>query len=115
MNPWATPEGERARAEQFRLLAQGDGELAEYARDVLAGRIPARTVLYSSVLSGQTVDGLYQAVDRWRDLPAAERDDLVAAAPEETRLLIAELAAATVDEPSGSDDDGPGPITYDAW
>ncbi|GAB3440404.1 hypothetical protein [Actinophytocola sediminis] len=117
-NPWATEQGRIARAEQFRRLAEGDGEVAEFAGEVLAGRVAARALLYSPVLSGEAMTNLHALVERWHALPDQEREEIVAAADERTRERIAALAeaAGAPDEPTPPDEDPPsGPVLRDAW
>jgi hypothetical protein len=63
-NPWDTEQGRAARAEEFRRLARGEGVLAEFAREVLAGRVDARALVYSSVLSDEAVQNVHALVDQ---------------------------------------------------
>lgn len=117
-NPWATEQGRAARAEEFRRLAEGEGEQAEFAREVLAGRVEARALVYSAVLSDEAMGNLHALVDRWHALPDQEREEIVAAADERTRERIAALAEAAgePDEPTPPDEDPrSGPVLRDAW
>jgi hypothetical protein len=118
-NPWATPQGRVARAETLRRLAQGEGEIAEYAKEVLAGRVDERALLYSSILSDNAVSNLHQMVDQWQALPEDQRADLVANADTRLRDDIAALAEAATepDPPAGppDEDQPPDSVLRDAW
>lgn len=113
--PWQTEAGQAAMATRLRLLARGDGEVAEFAAEVVAGRARARDLLYSSILSDQALQGVRDSVDAWQRLPAAERDDLLAAAAADTARRIAELNG--YEEPAAKpDDEDPGfTVLSDAW
>lgn len=103
--PWRTDEGRKAMDTRMRLLAREPGDLGEFARDVVAGRLRPRDLLYSSVLSEDTIGALRSAADAWHALPEAERDAAVSAAPATTAAEIAALAAYSEPEPPKPPDD----------
>jgi hypothetical protein len=114
-NPWATEQGRAARAELLRRVAEGEGELAEYAREVLAGRVEARMLLYSSVLSDEAMNTMHRMADQWNALPGDQREAMVADADAQLRERIAALAEAA----DGAGDDRLSPPEEDeeepAW
>ncbi|OLF14171.1 hypothetical protein BLA60_03195 [Actinophytocola xinjiangensis] len=120
-NPWATRQGRLARAEQFRRLASGEGELAEFAKEVLAGRVEPHALVRSPVLSDEVMRTLHAQVERWHALSDREREEIVAGAEERTRARIEALAeaaesAGSADEPGPPEEDPPaGPVLRDAW
>jgi hypothetical protein len=107
VSPWRTGPGRLARHNQMVLLARGEGDLADFARDVLAGRAKPEDLLYRSYLSEKTVDAAHEEVDGWLALPEAEQEAAVAAAEAGTRAEIAALAALDLSEPApvAEDDD----------
>ncbi|NUT91505.1 MAG: hypothetical protein HOY78_05685 [Saccharothrix sp.] len=72
-NPWATPAGLRAQQARTVRLAAGSGEVADFAREVLAGRASSRDLLYTSALSDRALQPVRDLVDRWHRLPPADR------------------------------------------
>lgn len=111
-NPWETEQGRAARAEMLRRIAEGEGELAEYAREVLVGRVDARMLLYSSVLSDEAMTGMHRMADQWNALPEEQREAMVANADAQLRERIATLAEAAAEEqvtpPKEYEDEDPG-------
>lgn len=81
------------------LLARGEGDLADFARDVLAGRAKPEDLLYRSYLDSKTIDAAYVGVDAWHALPEAEQQAAIAGAEAATRAEIAGLAALDLSEP----------------
>ena len=69
INPWATPEGERARLTLFRLHAQGEGALADFAKDVVAGHRKPRDLLVQGGVLDDHLDDLRAAVERYHREP----------------------------------------------
>jgi len=92
------------------LLARGEGDLADFARDVLAGRANPEDLLYRSYLSEKTLDAAFADVDAWHALPESEQEAAIAAAAARTREEIEALAALdlsdTPPEDEGHDFDG---------
>lgn len=103
--PWRTDEGRKAMDTRMRLLAKQPGDLGEFARDVVAGRMRPRDLLYSSVLAEDTVTALRSAADAWHALPETERQAAINAAPATTAVDIAALAAHSEPEPPPPPDD----------
>lgn len=97
-NPWDTEQGRIARAEMFRRLAQGDGELADFAKDVVAGRASPRDLITSNVLSDGFMDTLRTAVEKWHELPDGDREERVAGADTAMRERITQLAESAVED-----------------
>jgi hypothetical protein len=95
-NPWDTEQGRIARAETFRRLAQGDGELADFAKDVVAGRASPRDLVTSNVLSDGFMDTLRVAVEKWHELPDDDREHRVAGADTAMRERITQLAESAI-------------------
>ncbi|MFD1150560.1 hypothetical protein [Saccharothrix hoggarensis] len=123
-NPWQTPAGERAQQVRLRVLAQGRGEVAEFAREVLAGRASIRDVVYSPVLSDAALEPVRSSVAAWDRMSNAERERLAAEAANHTEERIAALnaldvpAESTRRAPVVEDDDDPDdgrPLMSDAW
>lgn len=100
-NPWNTEQGRIARAETFRRLAQGDGELADFAKDVVAGRASPRELITSTVLSDGFLEPLRAAVDTWHALPDTDREQRVADADAAMRERIDHLAESAVKQSTG--------------
>jgi hypothetical protein len=107
ISPWRTEQGRRARHNQLTLLARGDGDLADFARDVLAGRAKPEDLLYRSYLSEKTLRTAHAEIDAWNALPEAERQADVDGAEARTRAEIAALAALDLTQPApdAADDD----------
>lgn len=96
-NPWDTEQGRIARAAAFRQLAQGEGELADFAKDVVAGRATPRDLITSNVLSDAFMGTLRTAVEQWQALPDSDRERLVADADTSMRERITQLAESAVE------------------
>lgn len=115
-NPWDTEQGRLAQVERFRRLAEGDGALADFAKDVVSGRAAPRDLLSSTVLDERILTKLHAAVDQWNALPESTRERLVADSDTTTRERIAELAESAIaqQEPrrlrSEPPDDEPGEV-----
>ncbi len=105
ISPWRTEQGRRARHNQLTLLARGDGDLADFARDVLAGRAKPEDLLYRSYLSEKTLGTAHAEIDAWNALPEAERQAEVDGAEARTRAEIAALAALDLTQPAPDADD----------
>ncbi|SEF23538.1 hypothetical protein SAMN05421837_102235 [Amycolatopsis pretoriensis] len=105
ISPWRTEQGRRARHNQLALLARGDGDLADFARDVLAGRAKPEDLLYRSYLSEKTLHTAHAEIDAWNALPEADRQAAVEEAEGRTRAEIAALAALDLSQPPPDDDD----------
>jgi hypothetical protein len=120
--PWRTEQGRLALHNRMRLLARGEGDFADFARDVLAGRAKPHDLLYSSVLNESTLEALHETVEEWHGLSDAEKQSAMTAADAETRAEIAELAALDLspEKPAArretpEDDDFQGGIMKDSW
>ncbi len=85
MNPWDSPAGDRARLNLFRTLAAGEGAMADFARDVVAGTRSPRDVLTTPWAVEEVMDDLMADVARFCELPEAER-----ATSEEEALALVE-------------------------
>ena len=105
ISPWRTEQGRLARHNQMVLLARGEGDLADFARDVLAGRAKPTDLLYRSYLSEETLDAARAGIDEWHALPEEERQAALDGAQARTREEIAALAAADLSEPEADPDD----------
>jgi hypothetical protein len=105
ISPWQTEQGRLARHQQMVLLARGEGDLADFARDVLAGRAKPEDLLYRSYLDGKTLDAAYAGVDAWHALPEAEQQAAIAGAEAATRAEIAGLAALDLSDPPPENDE----------
>lgn len=105
VSPWRTEQGRLARHNQITLLARGQGDLADFARDVLAGRAKPEDLLYRSYLSEKTLGTAHAHVDAWLALPESERDEAIAGSAAATREEIAALAALDLSEPEPEEDD----------
>lgn len=117
VNPWDTEEGRQARRAQLRLLAQDQGDVGEFAREVIVGRAWYRDVLYSSILDDRHLGTALDTVEAWTRLTPEDREAMIADVDRATEQLIAELNELDPEPepPSGRDDEGPGPILSDAW
>lgn len=77
-NPWQTEAGRTAQQIRLSHLAASSGELAEFAREVVAGRAEYRDVLYSQVLSDDGLVGVRTAIGEWNELPLPAREQMIA-------------------------------------
>ncbi|MEU4744891.1 hypothetical protein AB0G02_31125 [Actinosynnema sp. NPDC023658] len=128
-NPFATTEGVQAQRNLFRVLASADdGALADFAKDVVAGRVAPRDLLTRSWAVESVADETLAAIDEFQRLPETERAALVARGPEFLDEYVAGLASLDVEaEPTppppprrrparDEDDDEPPPsLLRDAW
>lgn len=118
IHPWETAAGLKARRAQLELLAQDDGAVGEFAKEVIAGRARYRDVLYSSILDDRHIAQALDTVEAWTRLPPEERETMIADADTAAAQLIAELngLAPEPEPPIDHDYDGP-PETYlsDDW
>jgi hypothetical protein len=129
-NPFATAEGEQAQRNLFRALAEvDDGAMADFAKEVVAGRRTPRDLLTEGWAVESVMGETLAAIDRFHRLPETERAALVAAGPAFLDEYVAGLAAVDVEaEPAPApppapsrrardeDDDEPGPsLLRDAW
>lgn len=112
-NPWSTEQGRIARAEVFRRLARQDGELADFAKDVVAGRASPRDLLTSNVLSDTFMEALRGQAQKWHDLPDSERERLAEGAEEAVRERIARLAESAVEQNRTRDPEPPDDEVFD--
>ncbi|CAL9615258.1 hypothetical protein SUDANB95_05682 [Actinosynnema sp. ALI-1.44] len=96
-NPWSTPAGRRARELRMTALAAGAGEVAEFAREVVAGRASSRDLLFTSALSDRALQPVRDLVEQWHRLPPADRARLEAEAANATADRIAALNALPTD------------------
>lgn len=101
-NPWRTAEGAKAREQLFRRLAAGEGPLADFAKDVVAGtRCPEELLTYSP--AGEEITTRLTACARlWDRLPAAVRNEAIRQAPETLRAYVDDLAAEPPEQATDS-------------
>jgi hypothetical protein len=72
---WSSERGRQARHKLLRLAADGDDpEIAELAREILAGRMEFRDALNSSAYSEILLSRLQPKLRIWADLPESERE-----------------------------------------
>jgi hypothetical protein len=123
-NPFATAEGEQAQRNLFRALAAvDDGAMADFAKEVVAGRRSPRDLLAQGWAVESVMDETLAAVDKFHRLPEAERAALVEEGPaflEEYVAGLAGLDAELTPPPArparDDDDDEQGPsLLRDAW
>lgn len=105
VSPWRTERGRLARHHQLVLLARGEGDLADFARDVLAGRAKPEDLLYSSYLSEETLESAHAGIDEWHALPETEQQAAITGAEAATRAEIAGLAALDLSDPPARPED----------
>jgi hypothetical protein len=88
------PEQERrARENLLRLVAaRPDSALADFAKDVLAGRREFRELAYTSVGAEEVMRDVQPALDAWARTSDIEREEAVAQAAETHARIIAALA-----------------------
>ncbi|MGW6930645.1 hypothetical protein ACWGE0_11310 [Lentzea sp. NPDC054927] len=134
MNPFDTPSGRQAQLAEYRLLAAGEGPVADFAKEVVAGRADPRDLL----TVGWVVEDW---IDQFEDMePAAEsaadaeftaeeaeaflERHLAGVASLDVDAIEAELMAALmaarprppVEAAPDEDDEGDGPpLLKDAW
>ncbi|MBB5802026.1 hypothetical protein F4560_001794 [Saccharothrix ecbatanensis] len=123
-NPFTTAEGEQAQRNLFRALAAADdGAMADFAKEVVAGRRSPRDLLTQGWAVESVMDETLAAVDKFHRLPEAEREVLVEEGPAFLEEYVAGLAGMDV-EPTppparpvrDDDDDDQGPsLLRDAW
>jgi hypothetical protein len=123
-NPFTTAEGEQAQRNLFRALAAvDDGAMADFAKEVVAGRRSPRDLLTQGWAVESVMDETLAAVDKFHRLPEAEREVLVEEGPAFLEEYVAGLAGMDV-EPTppparpvrDDDDDDQGPsLLRDAW
>ncbi|MEV6647858.1 hypothetical protein [Amycolatopsis sp. NPDC051371] len=118
-SPWRAGQGRLARHNQMVLLARGEGDLADFARDVLAGRAKPEDLLYRSYLSEKTLEAAHAEVDEWHALPEDEQQAAIAGAEAGTKAEIAALAALDLAEPDpvveDDDHDFGGGVMKSSW
>ncbi|MFC7616261.1 hypothetical protein ACFQV2_25090 [Actinokineospora soli] len=101
----------------MRLLASGTGELADFAREVLTGRVTERALLYSTILTDTALNPARSAAEAWHHLPHNEQQAIVASAVENTWSEIDTLNTPTRPTPPPPPDDEDEERTFltDAW
>ncbi|WP_436497112.1 hypothetical protein [Actinokineospora sp. HUAS TT18] len=115
-NPFATTEGAQAQRNLFRALATADdGAMADFAKEVVAGRLTPRDLLTRDWAVESTMDDTLAEIDRFHRLPETEQAALVAEGPAFLDEYITGLANADVEPPRPEDDDEQGPVLRDAW
>lgn len=83
----------RVRENLLRLAAaREDSALADFAKDVLAGRREFRELASSSVVAEELIRDATPLLDAWAKASDAEREDVVARAPEAQARINAALA-----------------------
>lgn len=131
MNPFDTSVGRQARLAEFRILAaSGDGVLADFAKEVLAGRAEPRELLTTGWVVEGWIDELQAEAERFRDSPEAADEwsleqaqafldqHLAGVASLDVEAIEAELTrpvpVAPVPYEDEDDEEGP-PLLKDAW
>ncbi|MFI9812488.1 hypothetical protein [Saccharothrix variisporea] len=99
-NPWATPAGVRAQQARTAQLAAGSGEVADFAREVVAGRASSRDLLCTSALSDRALQPVRDLVERWHRLSPAERARVEAEAATAVEDRIAALNTLPTEPPA---------------
>jgi hypothetical protein len=78
MDIWHSERGRQARQTLLRQTAAGDDpELAELAREVLAGRMELREVMYSEAYGEILHDRMQPLLAMWEALSEQERQDAI--------------------------------------
>ncbi|MDX8032756.1 hypothetical protein SK803_21280 [Lentzea sp. BCCO 10_0856] len=129
-NPFDTPVGRRARMAEFRILAaSGDGVLADFAKEVVAGRAEPRDLLTTGWVVEGWIDELQAEAARFRDSPEAAEEwsleqahafldqHLAGVASLDVEAIEAALAPPPRVAPrpvEDEDEEGP-PLLKDAW
>jgi hypothetical protein len=128
-NPFDTATGRQARLTQFRLLAAGTGPVADFAKEVVAGRANPRDLLTTSWVVEDWLDDLQAEADRFRDSPDAQDEWTPEQADTFLERHLAGVASIDVDAveaqlrpPSvapkrrqGDDEEQGPPLLKDAW
>lgn len=71
---WLSERGRQARHKLLRLAAAGDDpEMAELAREMLAGRVSLRDATHTSAYSEILLRGMDPMLRTWEQLPESER------------------------------------------
>jgi hypothetical protein len=125
-NPFTTAEGEQAQRNLFRALAAvDDGAMADFAKEVVAGRRSPRDLLTQGWAVESVMDETLAAVDKFHRLPEAEREVLVEEGPAFLEEYVAGLAGMDVEptppparpvrDDDDDDDDQDPSLLRDAW
>jgi hypothetical protein len=129
-NPFDTSIGRQARLARFRLLAAGTGPVADFAKEVVAGRADPRDLLTTSWVVEDWFDDLQAEADRFRDSPDAQDEWTPEQAEAFLERHLAGVASIDVDAVEAQflpppvapkrrhddDDDEQGPpLLKDAW
>lgn len=121
MNPYDLPAVTQARRKLYELVSRGDGPLADFAKEVVAGRRAPRDALKENwVLEGE-LGRLTTEIDRFRALPEEERtipyDEAMALVERRFEQLgSTEEERAPQRRPEPDDDDEErGPFLSEAW
>lgn len=129
LNPFDTSVGRQARLTEFRILAaSGDGVLADFAKEVVAGRAEPRELLTTGWVVEGWIDELQAEAERFRDSPEAAQEwsleqaqafldqHLAGVASLDVEAIEAVLTrpAPVTPVPDEDDEEGP-PLLKDAW
>ena len=129
LNPFDTAVGRQARLAEFRILAaSGDGVLADFAKEVLAGRAEPRELLTTGWVVEGWIDELQAEAERFRDSPEAAQEwsldqaqafldqHLAGVASLDVEAIEAALTRPAPVAPVADEDDEEGPpLLKDAW
>lgn len=130
MNPFDTPSGRQAQLAEYRLLAAGEGPVADFAKEVVAGRADPRDLLTVGWVVEDWIDqfeNVEPAADAEFTAEEAEaflERHLAGVASLDVDAIEAELMAALmaahprppVEVAPDEDDEGDGPpLLKDAW
>ncbi len=85
-------QSRRARENLLRLVAGEDSALADYAKDVLAGRCSFRDLAESPVVAEELIRNTRPLVDTWLAASGTERTAAIDQAPETHARIDAALA-----------------------
>ena len=105
---WSSERGRQARHKLLRLAAAGDDrEIAELAREMLAGRMDFRDPTLSSAYSEILLRRLEPALQTWEHLSESEREY----ARDHAEELLAEAISAIEEAPEPAQTDNPTPTS----
>lgn len=127
-NPFDTAVGRQARMAEFRILAaSGDGVLADFAKEVVAGRAEPRDLLTTGWVVEGWIDELQAEAERFRDSPEAAQEWTLEQAQGFLERHLAGIASLDVEAieaalvpparvaPVDDDEEEGPPLLKDAW
>jgi hypothetical protein len=129
-NPFDTAVGRRARLAEFRILAaSGDGVLADFAKEVVAGRASPRELLTTGWVAEGWIDELQAEAERFRASGESEEEWTLEQAQAFLESHLAGVASLDVEAieavltrpepvaplPEDDEEEGGPPLLKDAW